>query len=320
MRILGTGGALPDNEVPNGAFSGIVDTSDEWIVSRTGIRSRRIASGDTALSLASAAAERAIAAAGIPRERISVVICACVTGETLTPSLACLLQRDLALRENDILAFDINAACTGFIYALSLARRLPLPGEYALVVGCEALSRVTDFTDRATCVLFGDGAGAVILEASDGEFHFVSGARGDDKALVIGSIPAAPNPFAETRAAPPPPSTISMNGQEVFRFAVESMVKSVREVTARAGLSPNDVHHFVCHQANRRIIESAAGRLGAPLERFFINIESRGNTSAASVPLALDELRASGGLHRGERVVLAGFGGGLTYGAIYMIW
>jgi 3-oxoacyl-[acyl-carrier-protein] synthase-3 len=316
---LGTGGALPENEVANGAFAAFVDTSDEWIASRTGIRSRRISSGDTALSLARSASERAIASARIRREDISLVICASVTGETLTPSLACLLQRDLGLREEDILAFDINAACTGFIYALGLARELLRPGGRALLVGSEILSRVTDFTDRSTCVLFGDGAGAVAAEASGGEFHFVSGARGDGESLAIGSIPSAPNPFSEARASPPPPF-IRMNGQEVFRFAVESMTKSIRKVTERAGLAPCEIDHFVCHQANRRIIESAARRLGAPPERFFMNIERRGNTSAASVPLALDELNASGRLRRGERVVIAGFGGGLTYGAIYMIW
>ncbi|MDR0445748.1 MAG: 3-oxoacyl-ACP synthase, partial [Oscillospiraceae bacterium] len=160
MRILGTGSALPINEVPNTAFSAVVDTSDEWISTRTGILSRRIATDETALSLAREASERALTASGVSRGDIALVICATVTNETLTPSLACLLQRELNLRES-ILAFDINAACTGFIYSLALASSLLRQGERALLVGCEVLSRVTDFTDRATCVLFGDGAGAV---------------------------------------------------------------------------------------------------------------------------------------------------------------
>ncbi|MDR0446003.1 MAG: 3-oxoacyl-ACP synthase, partial [Oscillospiraceae bacterium] len=163
--------------------------------------------------------------------------------------------------------------------------------------------------------------GAVIAEGSDSAFHFVSGARGDE-ALVIGSVPPAPNPFdagKASRASPTPP-VIRMNGQEVFRFAVDAMVKSIRDVAARAGESIADIDHFVCHQANRRIIESAAKRLGAPLDRFFLNIEHRGNTSAASVPIALDELYATGKLRRSDRIILAGFGGGLTYGAVYMRW
>ncbi|MDR1329745.1 MAG: ketoacyl-ACP synthase III [Oscillospiraceae bacterium] len=319
MRILGTGSALPENEVPNSAFSAIVDTSDDWIVSRTGIRSRRLARGETALSLSSGAAGRALSDAGISRGDVSLIICACVTGETVTPSLSCRLARELGLRE-DILAFDINAACTGFIYALGIAERILSNGQYALLIGCEILSRVTDFTDRATCVLFGDGAGAVVAAPSENAFRFVSGARGDDETLVIGSALNAPNPFGGEFISEPIPPLIRMNGAEVFRFAVEALVKSIRDVSESAGISVDEIDRFVCHQANRRIIESAAKRLGAPIERFFINIERRGNTSAASVPIALDELNAAGGLTRGARVVLAGFGGGLTYGAVYMVW
>ncbi|MDR0838587.1 MAG: beta-ketoacyl-ACP synthase 3 [Oscillospiraceae bacterium] len=318
MKIISTGSAAPELAVTNEMFSRVLDTSDEWIFTRTGIRSRRISTGDTALSMAARAAENAIAAAGIDRAEIGLVVCASVTNEYLTPSLACLLQRDLGLPES-ILAFDVNAACSGFIYALGIAQQLIPAGKYALLLGSEHLSRVTDYSDRSTCVLFGDGSGAVIAEKSDAPFHFVSGARGDSGVLYIGASPPSPNPFA-----PPPESSPSkllhMDGQGVFRFAVEVMVKSVREVASRAGKALGEITHFVCHQANSRIIENAATRLGVPLERFFMNIETRGNTSAASVPIALDELNATGGLRRGDSVILAGFGGGLTYGAIYLEW
>jgi 3-oxoacyl-[acyl-carrier-protein] synthase-3 len=318
LKIISTGSAAPENAVTNEMFSRVIDTSDEWIFSRTGIRSRRISDGDTALSMALDASKRAIASAGISIDDIALVICATVTSEYVTPSLACLLQRDLQLRE-DILAFDVNAACSGFIYALGVANSLIPPGKYALLVGSEHLSRVTDYSDRATCVLFGDGAGAVIAQKSDGAFEFVSGARGDSDSLYIGAMPPSPNPFADAPAFSPS-KRLHMDGQAVFKFAVEVLVKSVREVIARAGRTTEDITHYVCHQANRRIIENAAARLRVPIERFFMNIETRGNTSAASVPIALDELNASGRLRRGDSVVLAGFGGGLTYGAIYLEW
>jgi 3-oxoacyl-[acyl-carrier-protein] synthase-3 len=321
MKILGTGSALPDNEVTNDMLAAIVDTSDAWIASRTGIRSRRISDGDTALSLSLAAAERAISDAGIERQNIALIVCATVTNESTVPSLACLLQRDLGLPER-VFAFDINAACTGFIYAMELARAWLRDGQLALLIGCERLSRVTDFTDRATCVLFGDGAGAAIVSggASVDAPRFISGARGDANALHIANSQPCPNPFSPAAPPKPEPPRIRMDGQEVFRFAVDAVVRSVGDVLAQAGRAAEEIQHFVCHQANLRILESAARRLQVPLEKFFINITTRGNTSAASIPIALDELARSGRLRRGERVVFAGFGGGLTYGAIYMTW
>ncbi|GHV10005.1 3-oxoacyl-[acyl-carrier-protein] synthase 3 [Clostridia bacterium] len=316
MKILATGSALPAGEVTNDMFAQVMDTNDEWIFSRTGIRSRRVSNGDTALSLAVQSAENALV--GIDRQRIALVICASISAEHITPSLACFLQRDLGLRE-DILAFDVNAACSGFIYALGIAEPLLREGQYALLIGTERLSRITDYADRSTCVLFGDGAGAVVAEkGKNNVFHFMSGARGDPAPLNIGAAPPSANPFAPPGESPQ--MNIHMNGQDVFRFAVEVLVKSAKEVIAQAGKTAQDITHFVCHQANRRIIENAAARLGVPIDRFFMNIETRGNTSAASVPIALDELNATGNLKRGDSVVLAGFGGGLTYGAIYLEW
>ena len=323
MKILSTGSSVPKLSLTNDMLAEVMDTSDEWIFTRTGIRSRYVSTGETAASMAIEASKQAIAQAEIALADIGLVVCATLTTEYATPSLACILQRDLGLPEG-ILAFDLNAACSGFIYALGVAQSLlgtpAVQGKYALILGSEHLTRVTNYSDRSTCVLFGDGAGAVVAEASDAPFHFVSGARGDSDALRIGHHKPLPTPFASAENWDTPPIELYMDGQAVFKFAVEVMVKSVKNVLERAGKKAEDVAHFVCHQANKRIIVNAAQRLGVPLERFIMNIETHGNTSAASVPLALDELNASGRLKRGDNVVFAGFGGGLTYGAICTVW
>jgi 3-oxoacyl-[acyl-carrier-protein] synthase-3 len=282
----------------NDDLANIVDTSAEWIVSRTGIQSRRIATDETTHSLALAAARRALEAARVDRARVTLVICATMTADQITPSLACCLQRDLGLREQ-LLAFDINAACSGFIYALISAQRLLDPGGVALVVGSETLSRVTDFTDRSTCVLFGDGAGAVVAEPAQLPFFWSTTAQGDGEAISVHEH-------------------IRMDGQTVFRFATRALSSRIREVVQKAGCGLAEIDRFICHQANRRIIAHAAQQLDVSMERFYLNLASYGNTSSASVPLALDEAVTEGCLARGQRVVLAGFGGGLTSGAIYL--
>jgi 3-oxoacyl-[acyl-carrier-protein] synthase-3 len=298
LRIRGTGHAVPKNILTNDMLAQMVDTSDEWIVSRTGIRTRHRATDETVRSLAHDAAAQALAATDIDTKRIGLVLCATVGAEQICPSLACHLQDALALR-NDMLAFDINAACSGFIYALITAERLLAPGDCALLVGSEVLSRLTDFTDRRTCVLFGDGAGAAVVEAADLPFFSTTRIQGDDQALAIKKY-------------------IEMDGQVVFRFAVEVIIQGIHEVVEHASRTLEEIDLFICHQANERILASAAKRLGVPLERFFMNLSSYGNTSAASIPLALDEAVRAGVLQRGQRIVLAGFGGGLTSGAIYM--
>lgn len=324
MKIISTGSAVPQKVLTNDMLAEVMDTSDEWIYTRTGIRSRYISTGETAASMAIEASHKAIAAAGIEPADIGLVICATVTHEFSTPSLSCILQRDLGLRE-EILAFDVNAACSGFIYALGVAQSLMTTlvpqDKFALIVGSEHLTRVTDYDDRSTCVLFGDGAGAVVAAASDVPFLFVSGARGDSNALSIGSAQPLPTPFADADSwGEVPTLELKMDGQAVFKFAVEVMVKSIKKVLADAGKTAEQIAHFVCHQANKRIIDNAAQRLGVPIERFIMNIETHGNTSAASVPIALDELNESGRLKRGDDIVLAGFGGGLTYGAVCTQW
>jgi 3-oxoacyl-[acyl-carrier-protein] synthase-3 len=282
----------------NNDLTDIVDTSDEWIISRTGIRERRIAADETTSSLALAAAHGALEAADVDPASVTLVICATITPDQSVPSLACCLQRDLGLGEQ-LLAFDVNAACSGFIYALITAQHLLGAGGTALVVGSETLSRVTDFTDRNTCVLFGDGAGAVVLEPAPLPFFWTSAASGDGETLSIREH-------------------IRMDGQAVFRFATSALSDRIREVVEKAGVELADIDRFICHQANSRIITNASRQLGVPLERFFLNLADYGNTSSASVPLALNEAVREGYLSRGQRVVLAGFGGGLTSGAIYL--
>jgi len=307
MRILGTGSAAPKGVLTNDMLAEMVDTSDEWIRSRTGIKTRFIAKDETTLSLAREAAERALEASGVSRERIGLVVCATVSNEQRCPSLACFLQRDLGLRE-DILAFDLNAACSGFIYGLIVASNLVSEESYALVVGTEVLSALTDYRDRETCILFGDGAGAAVVAprpstAASGSagLYWVSEACGNDEPLNITDF-------------------IHMDGHAVFKFAVETLIGNIRAVTKKAGLEPSDIDLFVCHQANERIIASAAKRLRVPLERFFMNLAQYGNTSAASVPIALDEAVRAQATKPGNKVVLAGFGGGLTAGAVYLTW
>jgi 3-oxoacyl-[acyl-carrier-protein] synthase-3 len=298
IRILGTGSAYPAQVVTNDDLARLVDTSDEWITSRTGIRSRHIAINETTRFLAATAARAALDAAALDPARISLVICASISAEQIVPALSCYLQRDLGLSEQT-LAFDLNAACSGFIYGLITAQRLLDPEGVALVVGSEVLSRLTDYTDRNTCVLFGDGAGAAIIEPATLPFFWTAATRADDEALAVREH-------------------ILMDGPAVFRFATEALSGRAREVVCRAGRTPAEIDWFICHQANRRIIAHAARQLDLPLERFFMNLATCGNTSAASIPLALDEAIRTGQLRRGQRVVLAGFGGGLTSGAIYL--
>ena len=322
LSILGTGRYVPSLSVTNSMLEGIVDTSDEWITSRTGISSRTIArEEDSTLSMAAEAAKEAIAQAGIAKEQIAVVAVATITGDYVTPSLSCLLQKTLELPAQ-IMAIDVNAACCGFVYAIKTAHALleGIEDRYALVIGCEMLSKIVDYTDRRTCILFGDGAGAAIVKRSEsGAFCFDSGAMGDSDILSARAGYFANNPFA-SREGDSKPRAFEMNGTEVFRFAVEHAPMSVLSVLEKAGKTPEQVNHFVFHQANERIIRAVAKKLGIPQEKCFMNIGQTGNTSAASVAIALDELARSGNLHRGESVVLSAFGGGLTYGSIYFTW
>ena len=305
IKLLGTGSALPVQEVTNFDLEKKVDTSDEWISTRTGISSRHYCTGEeNHLSLCMAAASRALEKAGIGPEQIGVCLVASLTQDTLTPSAACVLQKELGMPE-DTVCFDLNAACAGFVYGLHTAECLLAASsrKYGLVIGCEVLSRITDFTDRSTCVLFGDGAGAAVVEWREDypSLSAVMGSRGNRQVLMIPGVNTGD------------PSCIHMDGKEVFRFAVEVLPRCAKEVAAKAGISLDEVDHFVFHQANQRILDFAIKKLTLDPEKCAGNIAHTGNTSAASVPILLDELVRTGQLHSGQKVLCAGFGGGLTW-------
>lgn len=309
LRLLAVGGALPSRTVTNDELSRMVDTSDEWIVSRTGIRQRHFCTGEeSCVTLAAAAARQALERSGLAPDQIGCCVCATISADYATPSAACMVQAALGLPQ-DIPALDVNAACSGFLYGVATARGLlaQTGGRYALVVGAEQLTRLTDMTDRSTCVLFGDGAGAAVLElAPDAPFALTLGARGD-KAI-----------WAEGPG--PDPARLRMDGKEVFRFAVDAIPRCVRAVLAQTGGTLDDVDWVVCHQANERIIDHCVKKLRAPAEKFFKNLDHTGNTSAASIPLALNELYETGKLLPGQSLLCVGFGGGLTWAGVQLTY
>ena len=304
LKLLATGRCLPKTAVSNEEMSRWVDTSDEWIASRTGIRQRYFCGeGETALTLAAGAARQALERSGIDPADLGCVLCATVSPDYATPSLACLVQAELGLPE-DIPVLDVNAACSGFLYAVAAARGfLAQSGRpYALVIGCEVLSRLMDMTDRSTCVLFGDGAGAAVFEAvPDVLFASLQGARGGRAILANGPGPLAPQ--------------LTMDGRAVFRFAVEAIPRCIDGILAQTHLTLDDIDWVVCHQANERILDHCIKKLHAPAEKFYKNMARYGNTSAASIPIALDEMNGQGLLKPGHKLLCVGFGGGLTWAA-----
>lgn len=317
--IRGTGFSVPSQIVTNDDLSKTVDTSDEWIRTRTGIEERRIASPELNNSdLAVEAARIAIERAGINAEELDLIIVSTVTPDMIFPATACLVQE--ALGAKHAATFDLEAACSGFIYALSVARQYIASGEYnnVLVVASELLSRVTDWSDRSTCVLFGDGAGAAVLSGSDeGESDFLSFfLGGNGKYADILNIPAGGS------RKPASPETLAerghcmkMNGPEVFKAAVKKMNLSMHQVLAKAGLQSSDLDIIIPHQANLRIIDSLRKYLDLPEDKVYVNLQKYGNTSAASIAIALAELEESGRLTRGQLVGMCAFGGGLTWAA-----
>ncbi len=306
LKLVSTGSAMPKGVVTNEDLTKIVDTSDEWITTRTGIHTRRrCGEGESHTQLCLAAARQALERAGIAPEAVGVCLIATFTGDHLNPATACILQKELGFPE-DTVCFDLNAACSGFVYALHTAQCLlaAAPRKFGLVLGAEVLSRVTDYTDRSTCILFGDGAGAAVVEWGEDypSIHAVLGCRGDADVLYT------PGVNAEA------PSYIHMEGQSVFRFAVETVPRCISQVLEQAGLGVEDVDRYVFHQANQRIIDLAMRKLHLPPEKCTGNIAHTGNTSAASVPLLLDELVSTGALRSGQRALCVGFGAGLTWG------
>lgn len=319
VRVTGTGSCLPDNIITNDEMSAWVDTSDEWISTRTGIKERRMVNGQSTSDLATEAARRALEMAGLSPDAIDLVVVATVSPDCFTPTVSCLVQKKAALTRAT--CFDLWAGCSGFAFSLMTAHRLIQAGGFskALVIGAESLTKLTNWQDRSTCVLFGDGAGAVVLEA-DGEngiLRHVSGSDGSrGNVLVIEGVPIN-NPICHSEDKP---HYICMEGGEVFKFAVKVMADSVYQVLDGTGLSVEDIDFIVPHQANDRIIDSVANRLHLPKEKFYTNLSRFGNTSAASIPIALDEMNNAGLLKRDTKIITVGFGGGLTWGANLIRW
>ena len=312
-RVAGTGSFLPGNPVTNNDLVARgIDTSDDWVVERTGIRQRHLAAPEvTSSELAYEASLRAIAAAGIEPSDIDLIIVATSTPDYIFPSTAALLQARLGIT-NGGAAFDLQAVCTGFAYALATAEKFIRSGSHkrALVVGAEVFSRILDWNDRGTCVLFGDGAGAVVLEASDKPGILATALHADGSHNPILSVPGQIN-RGEVVGDP----FLRMDGQAVFKFAVKVLVDVAREVMAEAGVGIGDVDWLIPHQANIRIIQATGKRLGVPVEKVIATVGQHGNTSAASIPLALDLAVRDGRIQRGHRILLEGVGGGFTWGA-----
>ncbi len=317
-RIIGTGSYLPETVVTNDDLSKIMDTSDEWISSRTGIRERRLVKEETTASMSVAAAERAMENAGVSPQEIDLIIVGTITGDCVTPSTACEVQAQIGA-ENAV-AFDINAACSGFMFALHTADAYLQTGIYktALILGAETLSKIMDWNDRSTCVLFGDGAGAAVVRGDTaGLLAYDQGSDGAKGKVLLCENRKKNNPLVEN---PADLSYTHMDGQEVYKFAVTTVPASIQKVLDQAGLSVEDIDYFALHQANIRIIQSVAKRLKVSEDKFPTSLDHCGNISAASVPILLDEMNRKGMLKPGMKIVLSGFGGGLTWGSAVIEW
>lgn len=319
-KIIGTGSALPETVVTNNDLAQIMDTSDEWIVSRTGIRERRLVTKETTASMSIEAAKRAMEDAGITEKELDLIIVGTITGDHITPAAACEVQAGLGA--DNAVAFDINAACSGFMFALHTAHLYLQSGMYrtALVIGAETLSKIMDWNDRSTCVLFGDGAGAAIVRREDNGTGLLAFDQGSDGAS--GMVLACRNRENNNPLVQNPIITdyVHMDGQAVYKFAVSTVPASIKKVVEQAGLEMEEIDYFVLHQANIRIIQSVAKRLRASKEKFPISLDHCGNISAGSVPILLDEIHRKGLLKKGNKIVLSGFGGGLTWGSAVVEW
>ncbi len=317
-RIIGTGSYMPAQIVTNDDLAKIVDTSDEWIASRTGIRNRRVVREESTSFMAAEASRRALESAGVKPEELDLILVGTSSADHCFPSAACEVQGELGAVH--AAAFDISAACSGFLFALNTLQAFIQAGMYktGLVVGVDCLSKLVDWKDRSTCVLFGDGAGAAVIRAEDtGIRHTVMKSDGA-KWKVLSCVSRTNGNFINGRQ--PKQGYLYMDGQEVFKFAVKKVPECICEVLNESGTDIGDIRYFILHQANYRIVESVAKRLKQPMDKFPMNMEHYGNTSAATVPVLLDELNRSGKLKQGDRIVLSGFGAGLTWGATLLEW
>ena len=314
VTIIGTGKALPELKVDNQRITEIVETDNQWIIDRTGIEARHIAVAETGLDLAVKASEEALG--DIDKDSIGLLLVATVSPDMLVPSMGALVKR--ALKLENAIAYDINAACSGFIYGLWNAEALMKTHgiKRALVIGVERLSRITNWEDRGTCILFGDGAGCAVLELDENKTGIISSFiknYDDVNNSLTCDMQYCKTPFDDDGEKE---MYIHMNGTQVFRFAVGAIGEAMDAVLQKAGIKADDVKYYVPHQANMRIIQSAAQRMKQPLEKFQVNIQTTGNVSAASVPMALTDLMRSGKVQSGDKIMLVGFGGGLSAGAV----
>lgn len=317
-RIIGTGSALPERVVTNQDLEKLMETTDEWIKSRTGIEKRHIAVTETTASMAVEAAKRAMESAGVSADEIDLIIVGTVSGDMCFPSTACQIQD--AICAKGATAFDINAACAGFLFGLTIADAYMKSGmaRTALVVGAETLSKMMDWNDRSTCVLFGDGAGAaVVREDEAGIMSMVQGSDGARGSALVCHNRLVNNPFVKNSCEL---DYTKMDGQAVYKFAVKTVPAAITEALDKAGISADQVKYFLLHQANIRIIEAVAKKMNQPIEKFPTNLQECGNISAGSVPILLDFVNQKGQLAKGDKIVLAGFGAGLTWGAAVLTW
>jgi len=322
--IKGMGSALPEKILTNKYFEKMVDTDDEWITTRTGIKERRVAGDDLQVSeLAAQAARKAMDSAGVKAEDIDMIIVATLTSEMVSPGTSCLVQKKLGCAQ--IPCFDLNAACSGFIYSLEVGRAMMLSGDYqnVLVIGAEKLTAFTDYQDRSTCILFGDGAGAAVLtkidEPNQGILGCKIGANGENAELIQipggGSFKPASEQTVKDRE-----HYLKMNGREVFKVAVRGMSQAAVEILEKHQIDSSDLKCLIPHQANIRIIEAIAKAVDIPMERMFVNIQKYGNTSAASIPIAMDEAKSERNFKHGDPILLVAFGAGLTWAASVIRW
>lgn len=318
IRIIGTGRGLPKTVVTNDDLAKKMDTSDEWIRTRTGIRERKIATDETTVDIAAEAAEAAIAKAGIQAEEIDVILVGTVSPDQCFPTVSCMVQNKIGAVH--AVCYDLSAGCSGFLFALNTVYAYIKAGIYhcGLVIGAETLSKILDWNDRSTCVLFGDGAGAAVVRSEPGNLYemvqYSDGSKGE--VLSCNNRPLN-NLIVKNEAEVP---YLYMNGQEVFKFALRKVPECIEEVIKKAGLTVEDIDYYVLHQANKRIIQAVGKRLKVSEEKFPMNMEYYANTSAASIPILLDEMAEKGMLKRGNKLVLSGFGAGLTWGAAVFEW
>lgn len=320
MKIIGTGSSLPKKVVTNDMLSTFLDTSDEWIVTRTGISSRKVISDERLEDLAVDAARKAIEDAGITLDEIDIIICSNVVNEFVTPGLSCVIQRDLGTK---VPTMDLNAACAGFIYGLDFAHGYSMVHKDVrniLLVCAEEPTRMMNWADRNVCVLFGDGAAAVVLDCTDKENDCI-------KEVKLSGVPAVESLYYKRNLEPTPfitkekePVPITMNGRDIFRMATRAAFADITAVFEKAGITAEDIDYFLLHQANIRIIESIQNHFGISPEKFLHNIEHLGNTSSASVPILMDEMNRCGCLKKGQKLIMSAFGAGFVSGAAYVVW